>query len=79
MCWGTPEEFRSYGIGVNALWPRTVIQTAALQMIPGVRPSTCRTPEIMADAAYAVLTSDAATTTGNFFIDEEVLNAGRRY
>ena len=71
---GHAEEFRSYGIGVNALWPRTVIQTAALQMIPGVRPEHCRTPEIMADAAYAVLTSDAATTTGNFFIDEEVLS-----
>jgi citronellol/citronellal dehydrogenase len=70
---GHAEEFRSYGIGVNALWPRTVIQTAALQMIPGVRPEHCRTPEIMADAAYAVLTSDAATTTGNFFIDDEVL------
>jgi citronellol/citronellal dehydrogenase len=50
-----------------------VIQTAALQMIPGVKPEHCRTPEIMADAAYAVLTSDAATTTGNFFIDEEIL------
>jgi citronellol/citronellal dehydrogenase len=50
-----------------------VIQTAALQMIPGVQPEHCRTPQIMADAAYAVLTSDAATTTGNFFIDEDVL------
>jgi citronellol/citronellal dehydrogenase len=70
---GHAEEFRAYGIAVNALWPRTVIQTAALQMIPGVKPEHCRTPEIMADAAYAVLTSDAATTTGNFFIDEEVL------
>jgi citronellol/citronellal dehydrogenase len=70
---GHAEEFRPYGIAVNALWPRTVIQTAALQMIPGVQPEHCRTPEIMADAAYAVLTSAAATTTGNFFIDEEVL------
>jgi len=70
---GHAEEFRPYGIGVNALWPRTVIQTAALQMIPGVRPEHCRTPEIMADAAHAILTSDARTTTGNFFIDEEVL------
>ncbi|MGZ8255240.1 MAG: SDR family oxidoreductase, partial [Burkholderiaceae bacterium] len=67
------EEFRPYGIAVNALWPRTVIQTAALQMIPGVEPEHCRLPSIVADAAYAVLTSDAATTTGNFFIDEEVL------
>jgi len=70
---GHSEEFRSYGIAVNALWPRTVIQTAALQMIPGVKPEHCRTPEIMADAAYAVLTSDAAANTGNFYIDDEVL------
>ncbi len=70
---GHAEEFRGYGIAVNALWPRTVIQTAALQMIPGVRPEHCRSVDIMADAAYAVLTMDAGTTTGNFFIDEEVL------
>jgi citronellol/citronellal dehydrogenase len=70
---GHAEEFRPYGIAVNALWPRTVIQTAALQMIPGVRPEHCRSVDIMADAAYAVLTSEAASTTGNFFIDEEVL------
>jgi citronellol/citronellal dehydrogenase len=70
---GHAEEFRPYGIAVNALWPRTVIQTAALQMIPGVEPEHCRSPQIMADAAYAVLTSDARTTTGNFFIDEDVL------
>jgi citronellol/citronellal dehydrogenase len=70
---GHAEEFRSYGIAVNALWPRTVIQTAALQMIPGIQPEHCRSPEIMAEAAYAVLTADAATTTGNFFIDEDVL------
>ena len=70
---GHAEEFKPYGIAVNALWPRTVIQTAALQMIPGVKPEHCRTPAIMADAAYAILTTDAATTTGNFFIDETVL------
>jgi citronellol/citronellal dehydrogenase len=70
---GHAEEFRGYGVAVNALWPRTVIQTAALQMIPGVRPEHCRTVDIMADAAYAVLTMDAGATTGNFFIDEEVL------
>jgi citronellol/citronellal dehydrogenase len=69
---GHAEEFRSYGIAVNALWPRTVIQTAALQMIPGIRPEHCRTPQIMADAAYIVLTRDA-THTGNFYIDEAVL------
>ncbi len=70
---GHAEEFRPYGIAVNALWPRTVIQTVALQMIPGVKPEHCRSVDIMADAAYAILTSNAATTTGNFFIDEEVL------
>ena len=42
-------------------------------MIPGIKPEHCRTPEIMADAAYQVLISDAQTTTGNFFIDDEVL------
>jgi citronellol/citronellal dehydrogenase len=70
---GHAEELRPYGIAVNALWPRTVIQTAALQMIPGVKPEHCRSVDIMADAAHAILTSDAATTTGNFFIDDEVL------
>jgi citronellol/citronellal dehydrogenase len=70
---GHAEEFRPLGIGVNALWPRTVIQTAALQMIPGVRPEHCRRVDIMADAAHWVLSADAATTTGNFFIDDEVL------
>jgi len=70
---GHAEEFRPAGIAVNALWPRTAIDTAALQMIPGIRPEHCRKPEIMADAAYLVLTSDAKSTTGNFFIDDEVL------
>jgi len=70
---GHAEEFRPHGIAVNALWPRTVIATAALQMIPGVKPEHCRSADIMADAAYAILTADAATTTGNFFIDDEVL------
>ena len=51
-----------------------MIQTAALQMIPGIKPEHCRTPEIMADAAYQVLIADAKTTTGNFFIDDEVLS-----
>jgi citronellol/citronellal dehydrogenase len=69
---GHAEEFKPHGIAVNALWPRTVIQTAALQMIPGVKPEHCRKPEIMADAAYAILNLPASTT-GNFFIDDEVL------
>jgi citronellol/citronellal dehydrogenase len=70
---GHAAEFQQYGIAVNALWPRTVIQTAALQMIPGIKPEHCRTPEIMADAAYQILIADAKTITGNFFIDDEVL------
>jgi citronellol/citronellal dehydrogenase len=69
---GHAEEFKPFGIAVNALWPRTVIQTAALAMIPGVQGEHCRTVEIMADAAHAVLTKPS-TVTGNFFIDETVL------
>jgi citronellol/citronellal dehydrogenase len=72
---GHAEEFRPYGIAVNALWPRTVIQTAALQMIPGIQPEHCRWPRIMAEAAVLVLEREARTTTGNFFIDDEVLSA----
>lgn len=72
---GHAEAFRPHGIAVNASWPRTVIQTAALQMIPGIAPEHCRLPAIMADAAYLVLGLDARTTTGNFFFDDEVLAA----
>jgi citronellol/citronellal dehydrogenase len=70
---GHSEEFRAHGIAVNALWPRTIINTAALQVIPGVDAKLGRKPEIMADAAHYILTSDASTTTGNFFVDDEVL------
>ncbi len=70
---GHAGEFKPHGIGVNSLWPRTAIATAALQMIPGVDLGKCRTPEILSDAAYLVLTSDATLTTGNFFIDDELL------
>ncbi|MEO7008988.1 MAG: short chain dehydrogenase, partial [Caldimonas sp.] len=66
-------EFKPHGIGVNSLWPRTAISTAALQMIPGVDLGRCRTPAILADAAYLILTGDAKATTGNFFIDDELL------
>jgi len=72
---GHAAEFKPYGIAVNSLWPRTAIATAALQMNPGVDTNRCRKPEIVADAAYYILTSDAQTTTGNFFIDDEVLSA----
>lgn len=70
---GHAGEFRKHGIGVNSLWPRTAIATAALQMIPGVDVAKCRTPEILSDAAWFILTSDAKTTTGNFFIDDALL------
>jgi citronellol/citronellal dehydrogenase len=70
---GHAGEFRPFGIAVNSLWPRTAIATAALQMIPGVDIGRCRTPQILADAAYLILTSDAKAISGNFFIDDEVL------
>ena len=70
---GHAGEFRPFGIGVNSLWPRTAIATAALQMIPGVDLSRCRKPEILADAAWWILTSDAKSTSGNFFIDDALL------
>lgn len=70
---GMAEEFRPLGIGVNALWPRTIIATAALQVIPGANAECGRTPEIVAAAARYILTRDSRATTGNFFIDEEVL------
>jgi len=70
---GMSEEFRKTGIAVNALWPRTAIDTAALQMIPGIDTAGCRTPEILADAAYVILNRVSKETTGNFFVDDEVL------
>ena len=70
---GMSEEFKREGIAVNALWPRTAIDTAALQMIPGVDTDFCRKPEILADTAYIILNREAKTTTGNFFVDDEVL------
>ena len=70
---GHAGEFKPHGIGVNSLWPRTAIATAALQMIPGVDLNLCRKPEILADAAYFILTSDAKATSGNFFIDDVLL------
>jgi citronellol/citronellal dehydrogenase len=74
---GHAGEFRKYGIAVNSLWPRTAIATAALQMIPGVDIAACRKPEILADAAYLVLTSDAREerNSGNFHIDDSLLAA----
>jgi len=70
---GMAEEFKRDGIGVNALWPRTVIDTAALQMIPGIDALAGRKPEILADAAYIIFNRPAAECTGNFFVDDELL------
>ena len=70
---GMAEEFKRDGIAVNALWPRTAIDTAALQMIPGVDTAACRTPEILADTAYIILNRNSKECTGNFFVDDEVL------
>ena len=70
---GMAEEFKRDGIAVNALWPRTVIDTAALQMIPGIDALAGRKPEILADAAYAIFNRPAAECTGNFFVDDELL------
>ena len=70
---GHAAEFKPHGIAVNSLWPRTAIATAAMQLIPGVDIDRCRKPEILADAAYFIFTSDARSTTGNFFLDDELL------
>ena len=74
---GMAEEFRNDGIAVNALWPRTAIDTAAIAFIAGPEMlRRCRKPEIMADAAHAILTRDSRECTGHCFIDEEVLRNG---
>ncbi|MCE7033536.1 NAD(P)-dependent oxidoreductase [Lysobacter sp. GX 14042] len=62
-------------VAIDGLWPRTVIATDALKMIPGVDVAGCRTPEIVADAAHAVLVQPVSAGTGRFLIDEEVLQA----
>jgi citronellol/citronellal dehydrogenase len=73
---GMAEELRGQGIAVNALWPRTVIATSALNLLGGDETARRgRRPEIVADAALAVLRRDARACTGNFFIDEAVLRA----
>ncbi|WP_394825389.1 SDR family oxidoreductase [Pendulispora albinea] len=72
---GMAEELKPQGIAVNALWPRTVIATAAVQNLLGGDATIqgSRTPEIMADAAYAILTKPSREFTGHFCIDDEVL------
>jgi citronellol/citronellal dehydrogenase len=72
---GMAAEFADRGVAFNALWPRTVIATAALAMLGGrVRAENCRTPEIVADAAHAIVTRDSRACTGRLLLDEEVLD-----
>ncbi len=70
---GLAAEFGSKGVAVNALWPRTVTATDAINMIPGVSAARCRTPAILADAAHAILTAPSRELGGRFLIDEDVL------
>jgi citronellol/citronellal dehydrogenase len=72
---GMAEEFKKDNIAVNALWPRTAVATAAVQNLLGgdVTVKHTRKPEIVADAAYLILTMPSRECTGNFFIDDEVL------
>ncbi len=74
---GMAEEFREQGLAVNALWPRTVIATAAVMNLLGgdAVVQMSRKPEIMADAAHVILTRPSRSCTGNFFLDEDVLRA----
>lgn len=72
---GMAEEFRKDAIAVNSLWPLTAIDTAAVRNLLGgdAMSKISRSPEIMADAAHAILTRPSSETSGNFFIDEQVL------
>jgi len=72
---GMSEEFKDTGIAVNAIWPKTAIMTAAMEMLGGGDgiSNQCRTPQIMADAAYVILTKDSRSFTGNFCVDEQIL------
>jgi len=71
---GFAAEFGAQGVAVDALWPKTVIRTAALQMIPGIDTTRCRRPEIVADAAHAVFVGEDRAG-GRFLVDEDVLRA----
>lgn len=72
---GMNQEFEKYGISVNSLWPRTIIATAAIEFSLGGRElfTRARTPAIMADAAYAMMTTQGRSLTGRLLIDEEIL------
>jgi citronellol/citronellal dehydrogenase len=70
---GLAADFGRQGVAINALWPRTVIATDAINMIPGVDAANCRKPDIVADAAHAILVRPARGFSGNFLVDDEVL------
>ncbi len=70
---GLAAEFGRQGVAINALWPRTVIATDAINLIPGVDVANCRKPDIVADAAHAIVVRPARGFAGNFLIDEDVL------
>ena len=72
---GMAQEIKGKGIAVNSLWPETGIATSAVKNLLGGDEALkkCRKPEIMADAAYIIAGKEAKSTTGNFFIDSEVL------
>jgi len=74
---GLAEELKGDGIAANSLWPRTIVATAAVQNLLGGDDSMAhaRKPEIMADAAAAILARPSREATGNFYIDDEVLAA----
>jgi citronellol/citronellal dehydrogenase len=73
---GMSEEFKAAGIAINSLWPKTTIATAAVEVnFPKEVYQASRKPSIMADAAYEIVTSDSRTTTGHFFIDEDLLRS----
>ncbi|MDB5251648.1 MAG: short-chain dehydrogenase [Flaviaesturariibacter sp.] len=74
---GLSEELRGAGVAANALWPRTTIATAAVQNLLGgdYLIQRSRKPEIVADAAFAIISRPSTECTGNFFIDEDVLRA----
>ncbi len=74
MCMlGMAEEFRIDGIACNSLWPKTLIYTAAMKMVGNIKPENCRDESIVAAAAHVILTSDSTKNSGNFYIDEDVL------
>lgn len=73
---GMAGEFKSDGVAVNALWPYTAIHTAAIEMLTGPESAQyARKPDIIADAAYAIMIRDSRSCTGNFFMDEDVVKS----